>query len=101
VDLAGLQSAPVEIAIEIPVPFVTVTDTLNGHVIAQRIRFYPEAGHFGAADVAFTTLLVQHGSLTPFPLFGIDDVFRARRPGAARSNPAASAAEPAAVRARR
>jgi poly(3-hydroxybutyrate) depolymerase len=97
VDRAGLQSAPVATAIEIPVPFVTVTDTLNGHVIAQRIRFYREAGHFGAADAPFTTLLMEHGSLTPFPLFGIDGVFFARRPGPASSNAAVSAAGPRAA----
>ena len=80
VDLGGLQSKPAEIGVEIPVPFVTVTDTLNGHVIAQRVRFYPQAGHFGTADVPFTTLVMQHGSLMPFPLFGIDGVFFANRP---------------------
>jgi poly(hydroxyalkanoate) depolymerase family esterase len=97
VDLGGLRSEPVEIGIEIPVPFVTVTDTLNGHVINQRIRFYREAGHFGTADVPFTTLFTQHGSLTPFPLFGIDNVFFANRPGTAAAGATPSVAERAAV----
>ena len=97
VDLGGLQSKPAEIGVEIPVPFVTVTDTLNGHVIAQRVRFYPEAGHFGTADVPFTTLVMQHGSLTPFPLFGIDGVFFANRPASNASGATPSLAGLAAV----
>lgn len=95
-DLFGLQSEPVSLGIEIPVPFVTVTDTLTGHVVAQRIRFYPEAGHFGTADVPYLTLFAQHGNLTPFPLFGIDNVFLANRPGGAVAGGAAViTAEPA------
>jgi poly(3-hydroxybutyrate) depolymerase len=97
VDLGGLRSEPVEIGIEIPVPFVIVTDTLNGHVINQRIRFYPEAGHFGTADVPFPTLVMQHGSLTPFPLFGIDNVFFANRPGTAAAGATPSVLERAAA----
>jgi hypothetical protein len=79
-DRSGLRSEPVGIRIDIPLPFITVTDTLNGHVIAQRIRFYAEAGHFGTRDMPFATLFMQHGSLTPFALFGIDNVFFANRP---------------------
>jgi hypothetical protein len=97
VDLGGLQSEPAEIGIEIPVPFDIVTDTLNGHVIAQRVRFYPQAGHFGTADVPFTTLVMQHGSLTPFPLFGIDNVFFANRPGTAAAGATPSVVERTAV----
>jgi len=80
IDRDGLKSKPVEVGVDIPEPFTTVTDTLNGHVIAQRIRFYPQAGHFGAADVSFTTLVTQHGNLTPFPLFGIGNDFFANKP---------------------
>ncbi len=80
VDHDGLTSKPVEAAFDIPEPFNTVTDTLNGHVIAQRIRFYPQAGHFGTADVPFTTLVSQHGNLTPFPLFEIGNDFFATKP---------------------
>jgi hypothetical protein len=62
---------------------------------AQLERVLHESGHFGAADVPFTTLLMQHGSLTPFPLFGIDDVFFATRPGSAVAGAPLIAAEPA------
>jgi poly(3-hydroxybutyrate) depolymerase len=96
VDVGGLRSEPGRVGLEIPVPFITLTDTLNGHVVAQRVRFYPEAGHFGAADVPFTTLVMRHGSSTPFPLFGIDSVFFANRPGTPASVAASSLVEPAA-----
>jgi hypothetical protein len=95
-DLAGLEGQPVQLDVEIPVPFVTVTDTLGGHVAAQRIRFYFEAGHFGSVDVPFTTLLMEHGSLTPFPLHGINDRFFAVRPGTAIAGGPISAIVPAA-----
>ena len=45
-------------------------DTLTGHVIAQRIRFYPDAG-FGTADVLYPTLLQQHSLFEAFPLYGL------------------------------
>jgi poly(3-hydroxybutyrate) depolymerase len=98
-DLGGLRSEPIDVRIDIPQPFITVTDTLNGHVIAQRVRFYPEAGHFGTRDVPFAALFMQHGSLTPFALFGIDKVFFANRPASVAPSVALRMTEPAAGRA--
>ncbi|MCU0614578.1 MAG: XRE family transcriptional regulator, partial [Desulfobacterales bacterium] len=45
---------------------------LTGHVSALRIRFYPGVG-FGAADVSYIDLLMQHGVFQSFPLYGFEN----------------------------
>ena len=79
-DPGGLTVQAEDVTVVVPEAFVRVDDTLNGHLIAQRFRFYATPAHFGAADVSFVTLLVEQGTFTSFPLYQVDDDFFANRP---------------------
>lgn len=76
IDEGGLRSQPAETVFSVEPPYEVAVGTLNGHVIAQRIRFYPDVG-FGAADVPYATLLQRHALFEAFPLYGFDSAWYA------------------------
>ncbi len=71
VDERDLVSRPADAVFTVEPPYQVAVGTLNAHVMAQRIRFYPGVG-FGSADVPYVTLLQRHALFEAFPLYGFD-----------------------------
>ena len=80
-DDAGAGTTTGPIAFDI-VPYASsATDTITGHLVAGRIRYYGDGVGFGSFDRTYADLLNEHGIWTPFTLYEIDGRWWSSLPG--------------------